>query len=117
MGSYRDNTLVSMIQKGQQFDDAKQSSKSKKSLRRARQDGGMGKLRSEIDDLKRQGLQRSKPRMPDKKIKLQCCNCHGRGYFSRDCPEDRLGMSFLTDPKGRPSQLPMARLYRQLLSC
>ena len=67
-------TRDSMVQKAQQFEDARQSSKSKKSLRTARQDGETDNLKLEIADLRRQlqELQKSKPRMPDKKSKLLC---------------------------------------------
>ena len=98
--------LDSMVQKAQQFEYARQSSKSKNSLRTARQDGETNKFKSEKADLRRQcqGLQKSKPRKPDTKSKLQCGTVVVEGISPKTILRKRMGMIFLTASLDQTSQ-------------
>ena len=99
-------TLDSMVKKAQQFENARQSSKSKKEGNE-----GKDKLKSERAELRRQlqRLQKSKPRTQDKQSRLQCWNCCCRGHFSRDCPKGKIGNGFSHRPQETTKQLTMAR--------
>ena len=93
-------TLDMMVQKAQQFEDARKSSKfNRKSFRATGDETENERLKKEISELKTQIEELFKMKSPSKKSSILCWNCGNKGHFSRNCPQKKIGDGFTHRPK------------------
>ena len=105
-------TLDQMVQKAQQFEDARQATKAnKKSLRAAGENQECDRLKKEIAELRKlvEELQTSKTTTTPRKYSGVCWNCGEKGHFSRRCPHDKVGDGFSHRPKKRVKSEPVVK--------
>ena len=94
-----ESSLDKMVQKAQQFEDARQTFRGRKNRRMVGEENDSEQLRKENFELKQKLERLQKKKTTAKKYSVLCWNCGEKGHFSRNCSQEKKGDGFTFRPK------------------